>query len=235
MRVWESRRRFGPLAINVTYRASSTSEFEAIERFRSSGHLRWPMSLVFLRPDGCLSRDRRHIIFTSRDLDLVESYLRCLGRPIRYSVSRTRRGKQAYYAQFSDVAFYDWLLSVGLMPRKSLTLGPIDVPDAYLSALARGLLDGDGTISVFTHRPTRARYPDYLYERLWVFFLSASVSHIEWLRARLRGRYGVDGYVERIVRKKRRDLYRLKFGKSESIKLLGNLYEDPTAPRLERK
>lgn len=188
-----------------------------------------------LATDGCLSSDRRHIILTSRDRELVETFLSCLGRPIRYTVGRTRRGKPAYYAQFSDVAFYDWLLARGLTPRKSLTLGPIDVPDAYLIPLARGLLDGDGSVSVFRNRPTRAKYPEYEYERLWVFFLSASRTHIDWLRSRLEESLGLNGYVERIVRKKRHDLFRLKYGKRESIILLRLLYSDADAPCLDRK
>ncbi len=188
-----------------------------------------------LATDGCLSSDRRHIILTSRDRALVETFLACLGRPNKYTVGRTRRGKRAYYAQFSDVAFYDWLLARGLTPRKSLTLGSIDVPDAHLISLARGLLDGDGSISVFLDRPTRIRYPDYEYERLWVFFLSASQAHIDWLRGRIKELVGLNGYVERIVRKKRHDLFRLKYGKRESIVLLRLLYSDPNAPCLERK
>ena len=162
-----------------------------------------------LATDGCLSSDRRHIILTSRDRELVETFLACLGRPIKYTVGRTRRGKRAYYAQFSDVTFYDWLLARGLTPRKSLTLGAIDVPNAFLIPLARGLLDGDGSVCVFRNRPTRAKYPNYEYERLWVFFLSASRSHIDWLRGRIKELVGLNGYVERIVRKKRHDLFRL--------------------------
>jgi hypothetical protein len=188
-----------------------------------------------LATDGCLSSDRRHIILTSRDRELVETYLGCLGRPIRYRVARTRRGKRANYPQFSDVAFYDWLLSVGLTPRKSLTLGPIAVPDEYLISLVRGLLDGDGSVSVFRHKPTRRAYPDYIYERLWVFFLSASRPHVDWLRDRLKATVGLDGYVERIGRKKKRDLFRLKYGKRESMILLQLLYADASAPCLERK
>jgi len=188
-----------------------------------------------LATDGCLSKDRRHIILTSCDRQLVQTYLECLGRPIRWTVVRKRRRKPAYYAQFSDVAFYDWLRSIGLTPKKSLTLGVIDVPDCYLVPLARGLLDGDGSISVFRDRPTRLKYPDNIYERLWVFFLSASRFHIDWLRDRLRTTTGLHGYVERIVRKKRRDLFRLKYGERESIILLRLLYADPGAPSLERK
>ena len=109
------------------------------------------------------------------------------------------------------------------------------MPDAHLISLARGLLDGDGSISVFLDRPTRIRYPDYEYERLWVFFLSASQAHIDWLRGRIKELVGLNGYVERIVRKKRHDLFRLKYGKRESIVLLRLLYSDPNAPCLERK
>jgi LAGLIDADG DNA endonuclease family protein len=201
--------------------------------------LEWSSTMAYvvglLATDGCLSKDRRHIILTSRDRQLVETYLECLGRPIRWTVVRKRRRKPAYYAQFADVAFYDWLLSIGLTPKKSLTLGAIDVPDCYLVSLARGLLDGDGSISFFRHRPTRLKYPDYIYERLWVFFLSASRFHIDWLRDRLKTTRGLDGYVERIVRKKRHDLFRVKYGKRESIILLRLLYADPGAPCLERK
>lgn len=98
--------------------------------------LEWCAEMAYvvglLATDGCLSKDRRHIVLTSTDLELVESYLHILGRPIRYQVARRRkRKKRAYYAQFSDVVFYDWLLSVGLHPRKSLTLGAIAVPDEY--------------------------------------------------------------------------------------------------------
>ncbi|TMF60997.1 MAG: hypothetical protein E6H87_09305 [Chloroflexi bacterium] len=188
-----------------------------------------------LATDGCLSSDRRHIILTSRDRELVETFLTCLGRPIKYTVGRTRRGKRAYYAQFSDVTFYDWLLARGLTPRKSLTLGAIDVPNAFLIPLARGLLDGDGSVCVFRNRPTRAKYPNYEYERLWVFFLSASRSHIDWLRGRIKELVGLNGHVERIVRRKRHDLFRLKYGKRESIVLLRLLYSDPNAPCLDRK
>jgi hypothetical protein len=185
--------------------------------------------------DGCLSNDGRHIVFTSRDRLLVETYLRCLGRPLRISSSRTRRGDSTYYAQFSDVALYDWLLSVGITPRKSLTLGGIEVPRAYLLPLVRGLLDGDGSISSFTHRPTAIKYPAYTYTRLWVFFLSASDAHIGWLRGQIESAVGIVGGVSRITREGRHDLFRLKYGNRESAVLLKLLYADRTSPCLERK
>src|SRR5256712_6112732 len=135
---------------------------EKDKRFRGCRTLalEWSPAMAYvvglLATDGCLSSDRRHIILTSRDRSLVETFLACLGRPIKYTIGRTRRRKRAYYAQFSDVTFYDWLLSIGLTPRKSLTLGANDVPDACVIPLARGLLDGDGSVCVFRNKPTRA-------------------------------------------------------------------------------
>ncbi len=113
--------------------------------------------------------------------------------------------------------------------------GAIDVPDQYLAALVRGLLDGDGSIRNVVHEPTRRSYPEYRYERLWVFFHSASNAHIEWLRSRLRPLIGSGGYVEVRTQAGKHDFFKLKYGKHASIVLLQRLYEDPKAPRLVRK
>lgn len=185
--------------------------------------------------DGCLFTGRRKINFKSGDRQLVETYLSVLGRTNRVKQERTRKDGVVYFTEFSDSRLYEWFRSVGLTPRKSLTLGPIDVPDAHVSALARGLMDGDGSISNFVHAPTRQTYPNYRYERLWVFFNSASRAHIDWLRARLRPIAMTEGYVEVLKREGRHDFYRLKYGKDSAIELLTQFYLEPGSPRLTRK
>jgi hypothetical protein len=72
-----------------------------------------------------------------------------VGRPIRYGPRETRTGGIAYRAAFSDVELYRWFMSIGLTPAKSLTLGGIDVPDAFLLPVVRGLLDGNGSVVNF--------------------------------------------------------------------------------------
>ena len=186
--------------------------------------------------DGCLSSDGRHISFDSNDLPLVETFLRCLGRPLWYRTMRTRIGNDRYQVQFSDVLFYRWLLEIGLTPRKSLTLGPISVPRAFLVPLLRGLLDGDGSIYTLVHASTKSKYPSYRYERLWVSFNTASAHHIAWLRDEIEATLGLTGYVEnRPATEERSAFYRLKFGNLASAILLSALYADPEAPRLQRK
>ena len=167
---------------------------------------------------------------------MVETFLRCVGRQdVRILPTRTRTGGRAFRAPFSDVTLYDWLSARGITPAKSLTLGAIEAPRALLPHLLRGLLDGDGTIYIGRHRPTPRQYPQYWYVRFWTYFASASPRHIEWLRNEIRNEYGLNGYVERIVRKGRRDFYRLKFGKRDSLALLPILYRDATWPSLQRK
>jgi hypothetical protein len=201
--------------------------------------LEWSDDMAYIvgltATDGCLISGRRAINFKSGDRQLVETYLRLLGRRNRVKSHPTESGGVAYYTQFHDSPLYEWFRSVGLTPRKSLTLGGIDVPDAHLAALARGLMDGDGSISNFVHAPTPGAYPNYRYERLWVFFHSASRAHIDWLRIRLRALVGVEGYVEVLKREGRHDFFKLKYGKHATIALLRLFYADPDAPRLIRK
>lgn len=109
--------------------------------------------------DGGLSSDRRHLTFDSGDENLVKTFLACLGRQAIYRTKRTKKGGICYQAQFSDVRFYRWLRTVGVHPRKSLTIGAIDVPDEFIAPLARGLFEGDGHISNFVHAPTRSGFP----------------------------------------------------------------------------
>lgn len=155
---------------------------------------------------------------------------------IHYRRVESEFGGWAFRAQFSHAVLYRWLLTVGVTPRKSLVLGGIDVPDDYLMALVRGLLDGDGTVYTLIHCPTRRKYRNYRYERLWTFFNSASRAHVEWLQSRLAGALGITGYIETLKRKGRQNpLFRLKYGNCDSLVLLPAIYADRGVPRLKRK
>jgi len=201
--------------------------------------LEWSDAMAYIvgltATDGCLITGRRVINFKSCDRDLVETYLAVLGRTNQVRLERTVSGGVVYTAQFHDAALYEWFRSAGLSPRKSLTMGSLAVPAGNLLPLARGLLDGDGSIANFVHAPTHSAFPSYRYERLWVFFHSASRAHVDWLRARLSTVVGTEGYLEVRKAEGRHDMFRLKYGKHAAIALLGQLYADPSAPRLRRK
>lgn len=203
--------------------------------------LEWSDTMAYvvglMATDGNLSRDGRHLSFDSGDLELIRTFLSCLGHPHAHTRSkRSEKGGIAYQVQFSDVRFHRWLRGIGLMPRKSLILGAIDVPAAHIASLLRGLFEGDGHIQNFVHRPTMGTYPEYEYERLWVFFNSASRSHLDWVEMRIGTKLGFRGYIEKFKAKPgHHDFFRQKYGKHSSIALLRAMYPNADVPKLERK
>lgn len=186
-----------------------------------------------LATDGCLGGGKT-VTFTSKDLELVETYRRCVGTD-----APVRRTGPVYRVQITDMKFYRWLESIGVTPRKSLTLGALDVPAELMSHTVRGLLDGDGSVLTPTTIPNRKRYPDHRYHQLRVLFHSASRKHIDWLRGVLRERLGVEGWVTAKYKKSASKVYAplhvLRYSKHESVTLLGWLYSVEDAPRLGRK
>lgn len=163
-------------------------------------------------------------------------WLRCVGHStLRYQTTTSSAGNPVYRVQLSDVRLYRWLLTLGLTPRKSLTLGPVHVPSELFVHLVRGLLDGDGSIYTLRHRPTTRSQPNYWYERLWTLFGSASSEHVLWLRQSIDQRFGLAGAINVSRRSGRHDYYTLKYGNRDSLVLLAALYADLGAPCLSRK
>jgi hypothetical protein len=199
----------------------------------------WTPSLAYavglLATDGCQT-DGRHIAFPSADRELVEILLRCLGKANKITAERTRTGGVVYRTQIGDVLFCRWLLTVGITPRKSLTLGPLNVPEDFMLECARGLMDGDGGITNFTHAPTKKTYPNYRYERIVVGFNSASRTHLEWLRQKLEPHIQAPGWLGiKPATSDRHEFVTLRYGKLDGLRLLPLLYRDPKVPYLTRK
>ena len=144
------------------------------------GPIEWSSRLAYavglIATDGCLIDDGRHITLGSKDEEQVVSFLSGVGHS-RYAVT-SANSKPYYRAQISDQMLHLWLGSIGLTPRKSLTLAAVAVPDEFFLAFVRGLLDGDGSVLSYSHNPVRGDYPMYRYDRLYVHFLSASAPHI---------------------------------------------------------
>src|SRR3989344_5404579 len=103
-------------------------------------------AIGLLTTDGNLSPDGRHIELTSKDLEQLENFMKCL--KIQNKIGQKISGftkRKTTRIQFGDINFYKFLLSIGLMPNKSKTMGRIQIPDAYFFDFLRGHFDGDGT------------------------------------------------------------------------------------------
>ena len=102
--------------------------------------------------DGCISRDGRHVDITSADRQHLETVRRILG--LKIAIGKKRNGPRtsvSYHIQIGSRDLVRFLTAIGLTPRKSLTIGPLDVPDDAFSDFLRGAIDGDGSIRTWIH------------------------------------------------------------------------------------
>jgi hypothetical protein len=186
--------------------------------------------------DGCIDGRRPIVSFTSRDLELIEQFNLAVGRRPRVYRKLGGFGTWTNQVAIYERPLHSWLLSIGLMPRKTFELFEIAVPDQHLAPLARGLLDGDGSVLSYWHVPNRRRYPQHRSLRLVTRFYSASRRHLEWLAQRLDRAFSVRGAISVDDRATRaHPLYKLEFAKLASRQLLTRLYADEHAPHLRRK
>ncbi|MBI2053541.1 MAG: hypothetical protein HYT41_02230 [Candidatus Sungbacteria bacterium] len=204
----------------------------------------WTPELAYavglLVTDGNLSKDGRHITMRSSDKGLLETFRMCLNRKkdkIAQSHNDGYATKPSFRVQFSDVRFYNWLVSIGVKPAKTYTIGTIKIPYYYFRDFLRGHLDGDGTL--YTYRDTYNVYKDKRYSntRVYMKFISASEAHIQWLHSMIIAHSPVRGVLEikKPYRERRVLMWGVKFSKYESLALLRWLYYKDNLPALERK
>lgn len=192
--------------------------------------MEWSPDLAYcvglLASDGCLYGDRRHIELCSKDLELVQCVRDLLGPTNRITFKRngTVPPRWHYRVQIGNVALYGWLVQIGLTPKKSLTLGPLNIPDEFFADFLRGMLDGDGSIRVYDD-PAFPRS-----RRLYVFFYSASPEYLAWLQETIGRLWGLTGY-----QKDPGPTARLCYAKTASIALLQRIYHRDANNYLMRK
>ncbi len=127
--------------------------------------------------DGCLSSDGRHIELTSTDPDQLENFKFCLGRAFNITRKFNKSGQPSCRIQFGDVALYDFLMSAGISPRKSKTIGRIEVPDEFYGDFLRGIFDGDGSTYGYFDKRWKSSFMFY------VIFTSASEVFVHFIQS----------------------------------------------------
>lgn len=189
-----------------------------------SPHFSYAVGLIVA--DGCLSKDGRHIDLTSKDRAQILLFKKCLGLTVKVGDKYSSNGNLAYHAQFSDVLFYRFLLSIGLTPAKSKTISRVQIPEEYFPDFLRGYFDGDGSTT---------SYYDPLFPksfRFYMSFTSASPAYFDWLREMTDRILGVKGYLNY---NRNNPYVQLKFAKKEAIIICKRMYYSETVPCLRRK
>ncbi len=196
------------------------------------GNMAWNNNFAYalglITSDGNLSPDGRHLAFISTDMDLIDTFKRCLNLKNRVSLKKSggyseSNSKKCYVVQFGNVKLYNFLTDVGLGPNKSKAIGPLLVPPAYFADFLRGLIDGDGSIGYFMH-------PESKKKQFRIRITSASRRFLEWLRTRLTMTLGIKGSIEIVPR-----AFQLNYYKSDSKKIAQFVYYSKDVPCLERK
>ena len=181
--------------------------------------------------DGNLSPDGRHVIFTSKDEELVNKFQKSL--QIKLHIGRKSRGgnieKKYYVVQIGDVSFYKFLLGIGLMPKKSKIIRDVKVPDEYFFDFLRGSFDGDGSFFSYWDKRWHSSFMFYL------SLLSASRVHVLWLREEIACRLHIHGHISISQKPQNAPVYILRYAKKEALRLLPELYYNNEVVCLSRK
>ncbi|MEK7498353.1 MAG: LAGLIDADG family homing endonuclease, partial [Patescibacteria group bacterium] len=152
----------------------------------------WTPQLAYIvgliTSDGCLSKDGRHIDFTSKDIQLTKLFQKCLGiNHIKIGV-KTAGSKETYSRiQFGNVIFYEWLISIGLTPKKSKILRSLQIPDTCFFDFVRGCFDGDGSIYSYWDKRWKSSFMFY------IAIASGSLPFLLWLKKKIHQHIRIKG------------------------------------------
>ncbi|MDP2789606.1 MAG: hypothetical protein Q8O51_00585 [bacterium] len=184
-------------------------------------------AIGLLVTDGNLSKDGRHFEFTSKDMEQIRNFMRCLKLHVKISLkSSGYTGTRVPHLQFGNVRLYRYLETLGIHPAKSKTIGELDIPNEWFFDFLRGHFDGDGSSYSYWDKRWRSSFMYYL------TFNSASPIHLRWLRERLRVLLGVQGHI---TKARKQSVEQLKYAKREANIILKKMYPNPKVVCLTRK
>jgi hypothetical protein len=104
--------------------------------------------LGYLMSDGNISEERNRInLSTNKDPEHLKRYVEFLKSDVKISKYRNKRFEvDEYSVNFASIEVKNFLIDLGITPRKSLTLN-LKIPLTY--SILRGYLDGNGCRSNF--------------------------------------------------------------------------------------
>ncbi len=134
-------------------------------------------------------------------------------------------GKKYYVLQIGDINFYNFLTTIGLTKNKSKTIGPLLIPQEYFFDFLRGCFDGDGNIDISYH-------PESKHPQLRIRLCSASLIFLRWIKDELNL---LSGITTGWIYSNSKGLHVLSYAKTDSIKILRNMYYSNVKYYLDRK
>lgn len=192
--------------------------------------IKWSADFAYaiglITSDGCLSRNGRNIIFTSKNKDQIENFLKALSIKVFIGNNWSGSKNLSYRVQFSDKFFWNFLNSIVLMPNKSKVIEKVNIPKNYFFDFLRGLFDGDGSIYSYFDKRWRSSFLFY------ISFVSASINFISWLQKEIYELIKIKGHISH---SQNTSWFQLKFAKNESILIIKKMYYKKSIIYLFRK
>jgi len=165
--------------------------------------------------DGSLSVDGRHIDITSKDYEFLQEIKNVLGIKNKIGNKYNNKRQRSFHIQITNKNFYEFLLSIGLKPNKSLTLGEIKTPEIYFLDFLRGVIDGDGGMQRWIHNTNKR-------EQWNLRISSGSAKFLEWLQNKITKIIHAKGKFY----SNKQGLFRLKYGKMAARLIARECYYD---------
>lgn len=192
--------------------------------------IKWSSDFAYavglIATDGCLNKRNGHIDFTSKELEQILNFKRCLNLDSKIGKKFSGTSHLSYRVQFQDMFFYDFLLQIGLTTAKSKSLERLNIPIKYFFDFLRGVFDGDGTSYSYWDPRWKSSFMFY------ISFASASKNFILWLREMINNEIGVNGHLTKSMKS---SCFQLKYAKSDSYKILKKMYYSESTSCLKRK
>lgn len=183
-------------------------------------------SVGLIVTDGSLSKNGRIIDFTSKDKELVQTFLKAISTTSTIGTKMSGTGHLSFRVQIGDILFYQFLQKIGIDQNKTKVIKDIKIPKKYFADFLRGHFDGDG--SSYSYFDPRWKNSFMFY----VSFVSASKDHIFWIQRMNETLYGVTGYIKKT---KDKEFYELRYAKKEGVVITRKMYYNTVVPCLERK
>src|SRR5258708_39204613 len=102
-------------------------------KFLSKIKIQWSSKFAYaiglITTDGSLSKNGRHINFTSKDKQLIDLFVQVLEIKNKIGMKGNGKTKEKKYfvVQFGDINFYRFLSSIGLTSKKTRTMHAINI------------------------------------------------------------------------------------------------------------
>ena len=112
--------------------------------------------LGYIVADGCIAvrKDRMKNPYTLNITSADKEHLYKIRKVLdsEHAISKKFNGSSTgiiYQLQISNPVIADDLIELGIKPRKTYNLKPIEVPDDFFPDFVRGFFDGDGTVYIY--------------------------------------------------------------------------------------